>query len=172
MVFTQTNGSEDSNSPHTVSLEGSELNLGSYSDVVLNNAPDLVNGAIYDLEFNAKDYATNSAKTIYIEQINFDDEPPEVTISRPLNSEQIKSTIISYSLTEDLASGIAIFEQTSGTVDLSSPHRVELAASNLTKGMHSDIDLNITSNLADGGRYTVKIEGLDRAGNNLSLIHI
>ena len=33
--------------------------------------------------------------------------------------------------------------------------------------MHSDIDLNITSNLADGGRYTVKIEGLDRAGNNL-----
>ena len=167
MVFTQTNGSEDSNSPHTVSLEGSELNLGSYSDVVLNNAPNLVNGAIYDLEFNAKDYATNSAKTIYIEQINFDDEPPEVTISRPLNSEQIKSTIISYSLTEDLASGIAIFEQTSGTVDLSSPHRVELAASNLTKGMHSDIDLNITSNLADGGRYTVKIEGLDRAGNNL-----
>ena len=36
----------------------------------------------------------------------------------------------------------------------------------MKKGVHSDFDLGITSQLADGGRYRVTIEGKDRAGNN------
>ena len=167
MIFTHIDGSDDPNSPHTVELVGDELTGGPHNNIDLQNAPSLVNGGVYDIEFNGKDYATNSAKTIFIEKMHFDNESPEVTISRPLNSEQIKSTVVSYSITEDLANAVAIFEQTSGTVDLNSPHRVDLTGNNLTKGLHSDIDLNITANLADGGRYTFLIEGVDRAGNPL-----
>ena len=66
---------------------------------------------------------------------------------------------------ENLSSGYVIFNQTSGTTDVNSPHRVPLKGDNLTAGVHSDVELGIASQLADGGRYEVTIEAYDRAGN-------
>ena len=73
---------------------------------------------------------------------------------------------------EDLLSANVIFSQTSGTVDVNSPHNVKLSGQQLTKGVHTDFDLNITSELADGGRYTVNIEGFDKAGNAAKVVAI
>ena len=65
-----------------------------------------------------------------------------------------------------------IFSQTSGTIDVNSPHKVKLSGQQLTKGVHTDFDLNITSELADGGRYTVNFEGFDKAGNAAKVVAI
>ena len=40
-----------------------------------------------------------------------------------------------------------------------------IKSSNLSSGVHSDIDLGFTSQLADGGRYEVSIDAFDKAGN-------
>ena len=133
--------------------------------MILNNNPILNNGTIYAFELSGQDYATNDAKSIVVENVSFDNQPPELSISRPIDAEQIKSTILSFSASENLETATAIFTQTSGTVDVNSPHKVILTGKELTKGVHSDFDLGITSQLADGGRYSVTIEAFDKAGN-------
>ena len=165
ITFTQISGALDESSPQVLKLEGKELNQGSFKNVKLKNGPNLINGAVYNIKFDGLDRAGNSALETNVENVTFDNEPPQVSISQPLDSEQIKSTVISFISNEDLGKGFVIYKQTSGTADINSPHRIPIKSSNLTSGVHSDIDLGITSQLADGGRYEVSIEAFDKAGN-------
>ncbi|MEC7871559.1 MAG: Ig-like domain-containing protein [Candidatus Neomarinimicrobiota bacterium] len=165
LLITQTGGIEDTYSPQRIELIGKELSKGSFEDSNFRNKLKLNNGSIYTFELSGEDYASNVSNTALIENINFDNQPPEISISRPIDAEQIKSTVISYMSSENLESAVAIFTQTSGTVDVNSPHRVDLNQKELKKGVHSDYDLGITSQLADGGRYNVTIEAFDRSGN-------
>ena len=166
LTITRTGGTEDENSPQSISFAPKELSKGSFNDVVLNDNPNLNNGSVYTFELEGTDYASNKAKSVVIENITFDNQPPELSISRPIDAEQIKSTILSYSSSEKLETATVIFTQTSGTVDVNSPHNVSLTGKQLSKGVHSDFDIGITSQLADGGRYSVTIEAYDKAGNS------
>ena len=172
IVFTQTSGAADPRSPHTVALSDSELNGGNFINKALRNGPNLQNGSIYKIEFNGLDYAGNDAAPIILSNIVFDNQPPELSISRPIDSEQIKKTIVSYMSNELLKEAVVIYSQTSGTIDGNSPHRVSLTGALLTEGVHSDHDIGITSQLADGGRYTVSIEAWDKAGNPATITPI
>ena len=165
LKITRTGGVEDVNSPQSILLSADELRKGSYENVILANQPKLANGSIYTFELTGQDYASNNAKTIAIENIAFDNQSPEISISRPIDAEQIKSTVVSFSSTENLETATVVFIQTSGTVDVNSPHKVSLSGKELQKGVHSDFDIGITAQLADGGRYSVSIEGFDKAGN-------
>ncbi|HIB34255.1 MAG TPA: hypothetical protein EYO27_04485 [Candidatus Marinimicrobia bacterium] len=165
IIFTRISGEEDPRSPQVVELSGKELMAGNFMNQQLANGPNLVNGSIYNIEFSGSDPAGNEAATIKLENVSFDNQAPEISISRPLDSEQIKTTIISYMANEALEKATVVFEQTGGTMDVDSPHRVVLSSGELTKGVHSDYDLDITSSLADGGRYRVTIEAFDKAGN-------
>ncbi|MBC8345563.1 MAG: hypothetical protein ISR82_04155 [Candidatus Marinimicrobia bacterium] len=165
MTFTQTDGSPDPRSPQVIELKGSELEVGDYLNRTLGNGPNLQNGSIYQIEFTGIDAAGNEALPVLISNVTFDNQPPEMSISRPLDTEQIKTTIISYMSNELLETATVIFEQTSGTIDVNSPHRIPLNGALLTEGVHSDYDLGITSQLADGGRYRVSVEAFDKAGN-------
>mgnify|MGYP001158560002 FL=1 len=165
LLITQTGGVEDTYSPQRIELIGKELGKGSFEELNFRNKLKLNNGSIYSFQLSGEDFASNTSNTALIENINFDNEPPEISISRPIDAEQIKSTVISYLSSENLESATAIFTQTSGTIDVNSPHKVPLAQKQLKKGVHSDFDLGITSQLADGGRYSVTIEALDRSGN-------
>ena len=165
LIITRTAGAEDDNSPQSIPLVGKELGKGSYQEIALNNNPILKNGSVYTYELGGEDYASNKAKSVLIENITYDNQPPDLSISRPIDAEQIKSTILSYSSSENLETATVVFTQTSGTVDVNSPHKVSLSGKELTKGVHSDFDIGITSQLADGGRYSVSIEAFDKAGN-------
>ena len=165
LLITRVGGANDENSPKTISLTSKELGKGFYSDVILTNEPKLNNGSIYTFEITGQDYASNNANAVIVENISFDNQSPEISISRPIDAEQIKSTVISYSSSENLENATVVFTQTSGTVDVNSPHIVPLSDKQLQKGVHSDFDIGITPQLADGGRYNVTIEAFDRAGN-------
>ena len=165
ITFTQIGGSSDQSSPQVIELEGKELKQGSYNDIQLKNGPNLVNGSVYDIKMIGVDPAGNESIELVISNITFDNEPPQVSISQPLDSEQIKNTVISFISNEDLDKGFVIYKQTSGTADINSPHRIPIKSSNLSSGVHSDIDLGFTSQLADGGRYEVSIDAFDKAGN-------
>ena len=165
IIFTQTGGTADPRSPQNIELTGTELKMGDFIQKQLANGPNLVNGAIYDISFTGTDPSGNEAIPINISNVNFDNQPPIMSISRPLDSEQIKTTFVSYMSNELLESATVVFEQTSGTIDINSPHKIPLTGRQLTDGVHSDFDLGITSQLADGGRYSVSIEAVDKAGN-------
>ena len=165
IIFTQTGGTADPRSPQNIELTGTELKMGDFIQKQLANGPNLVNGAIYDISFTGTDPSGNEAIPINISNVNFDNQPPVMSISRPLDSEQIKTTFVSYMSNELLESATVVFEQTSGTIDINSPHKIPLTGRQLTDGVHSDFDLGITSQLADGGRYSVSIEAVDKAGN-------
>ncbi|MBT7424168.1 MAG: hypothetical protein HN782_08165, partial [Candidatus Marinimicrobia bacterium] len=165
IVFTQIGGVTDPSSPQIIELVGNELNEGSVNNVKLKNGPKMVNGSMYEIKMVGSDPAGNKSPEVIITNITFDNEPPKVSITQPLDSEQIKNTVVSYITTEDLADGFVIYTQTSGTPDINSPHRIPINISNLSNGVHSEIDLGFTSQLADGGRYEVTIEAFDKAGN-------
>ncbi|NOZ03969.1 MAG: hypothetical protein GXO92_05110 [FCB group bacterium] len=165
LVVTRIDGAVDPRSPQTIALTGEELKAGRKDSLRLAKGPELNNGTIYEFEFRGKDFAGNQAEPVKISGVTFDNEPPVYSITMPIDGEQIKTTQINYLLSDDLAWGAVIFAQTGGTTDPRSPHRVELTGKDLTQGNHMNLELNIADELADGGRYSIKIEGADKAGN-------
>ncbi|MFQ6612928.1 MAG: Ig-like domain-containing protein, partial [Fidelibacterota bacterium] len=117
------------------------------------------------MEFSGQDRAGNSAKSVTIKNVFFDNLAPEASISKPIDGEPIKNSKITYLLSENLEQGFAVFKQTGGTIDSLSPHKVSLELKHRSKGLHSNVDLKLDKKLVGSGRYTVTIEGVDRAGN-------
>ena len=78
VTYTRTGGTADGSSPHTVSLAGTELNSGTFSGA-LTNAPTLVNGTIYTIEFDGTDSAGNTATTVSSTSVTFDTTAPTIT---------------------------------------------------------------------------------------------
>ncbi len=165
--YTPVEGSNGEKSPQVISLNKNELLVGSKAQIELLGKPKLENGKVYTIEISGKDRAGNVAKPHRVEQVTFDNEPPNGTISLPIDSEQIKKTNITYLLSDNLKWGDAVVTQTGGTFDPASPHRVSVLGPNLTKGLHGEIALQLEEKLADGGRYSLTIEGEDKAGNRV-----
>ena len=172
LTYIHIDGAADARSPQTVELTGKELLAGDFIHQQLANGPNLVNGAVYNIEFNGTDPAGNEATPLSFTNVSFDNQAPEMSISRPIDSEQIKTTVISYMSNEMLESATVIFEQTRGTIDINSPHNINLTGAQLTDGVHSDFDLGITAQLADGGRYRVTVEAFDKARNQAKITPI
>ena len=169
LTIKRTDGEMDSESPHFIQLTGAELEKGRKDLSALyflsTNRPNLVNGAIYNYSVSTVDFAGNEATSNVVSDVGFDNEPPIISISQPLDSEQIKTSDVSYMLSDNLAWGKIRFIQFGGTQDPNSPHIHEMSGIEMEQGMHSGFDLNIMDKLADGGRYTISIEGGDNAGN-------
>ncbi|MFQ6612937.1 MAG: Ig-like domain-containing protein, partial [Fidelibacterota bacterium] len=157
---------------YDVNLTGDELLAGEKDSVALANSRPLINGVTYSMEFSGQDRAGNPAEPATIENVFFDNQAPEASLSKPIDGEQIKNTEITYLLSENLEQGIAVFRQTGGTIDPLSPHKVPLKPEQRSKGLHSDVDIKLDDKLADGGRYSITIEGFDRAGNRVKVIPV
>jgi hypothetical protein len=63
VTFTHTSGGVDELSPHVVNLTGAELNSGVFNGN-LNNAPTLLDNAVYSISFDGVDEAGNIANTV------------------------------------------------------------------------------------------------------------
>ncbi|MCH7612945.1 MAG: hypothetical protein IIB45_06250, partial [Candidatus Marinimicrobia bacterium] len=172
LTITQTGGVLDSRSPHTIPLQLKEKKSGTYEFVQLAYAPRLQNGSIYTYEFSGKDYAGNNVLSIPVKNILYDNEPPVISLSKPIDSEHIKNTEVSFINSDNLSRGTIIFERMGGTTDPSSPHIVELEGSQLRQGIHMDVYLNLSDALADGSRYSVSIHGWDKAGNESDVMAV
>ena len=169
--FTRSSGSTDNNSPHTKNLAGDELNSGTRSSGALTNAPTLVNGTKYTIEFNGTDTVGNIASTVTVTNITFDTTNPIISASSPTSNSSVNSALVSYHLSEDLASGTITFTRTGGTTD-NTPHTQNLAGSELDEGNHNNITLQNAPILVNGAIYTIAFNGIDKAGNNASQVSV
>ena len=157
IVFTQTDGQPDPNSPQTIDLTGNELYTGKFSEVMLNNGPNLFNGSIYKVEFSGIDFANNESNLVLIENLHYDDEAPEISISRPINSEQIKSTVVSYITSEDLLSANVIFSHFKNKLSLPSKNLDPATLENILDSYLEDSQIKKIKEIiriCDAGRYS------------------
>ncbi len=75
ITWTHAGGTADGASPHAQALAGSELNAGAHNNIIITNNPTLVDGAVYDITFNAIDRAGNTATEILSAGVTYSDAP-------------------------------------------------------------------------------------------------
>ena len=167
LIITQISGQPDSLSPHNVEIVMYELAEGKADSIIITNAPELVDGSIYNYEFSGQDLATNSSNLVISNDVLFDITIPVVSMSRPIDSEILNTVDVSFLNSEKLNIGDFIFTRTSGTSDPESPHRISVIDEGLLEGMHTDWKLDLKGNLVDGTRYKITFDGSDRAGNKV-----
>jgi len=162
IIFTRTGGTVDGSSPHTYNLSGGDLASGSHTAV--NTGFTLVDGAIYTVSaVNVLDLAGNPSANVDNTSVTFDSTSVAITNTAPVTGSSIKTALVSYTLSEQAASGTVTFTRTGGTADPGSPRTFTLSGANLNAGAHTDVDSGLS--LVDGAIYTVSFNATDLAGN-------
>jgi len=149
---------------HIHPLEPFEREPGEKQFIMLTNAPDLVDGAYYDVTLYGKDRAGNPSNLATAKNVKYDVTPPVITITNPGPDVFITSTQTAYDLSEDMGSITVRYEYSGGDYDLGSPHISSISGDDLKIGAHN-IEPEFTPELMEGTQYTLTVSGVDLAGN-------
>jgi hypothetical protein len=165
ITWTRTGGSVDGGSPHVQALTAGEMTAITHTNITITNNPTLVDGAVYSLDFNCTDAAGNIATTVSRTNITYD--PSAVVISgvAPASSAFRNNTQVSYTLSENCASGNVTWTRTGGNPDPGSPRVQALTGTELTAGTKTNITLTNNPPLVDGAVYSVQFNCTDFAAN-------
>ncbi|MFQ6676187.1 MAG: hypothetical protein ACE5LH_07560 [Fidelibacterota bacterium] len=158
-------GRRDPRSPHVAVLSQDALRKGNYEYVSLLDQVDLQDGSVYTLFFQGTDLAGNTGPALSVSGVRFDTDPPEFVWVKPLDREHMNAPVVSYSLSEELASGRLIWKWQKGADDPQSPHTVLLTGSELKAGKHLYVLPRNAPGLVDGAVYDITVRGTDLAGN-------
>ncbi|MCH7732702.1 MAG: hypothetical protein IIB44_09330 [Candidatus Marinimicrobia bacterium] len=165
-------GIPDPESPHQVTLSNEELKEGSHLDVTLVNQSDLNDGTIYRISMSGKDFAGNVSDTIVVDSVTYDITIPEISVSYPTVNTFVKSTTLSYHLSEYLSEGTITWVWAGGTPDSRAPHRGSLTEDERINGDHDEVKIAGSPILVDGAIYSIIFNGRDRAGNQAEATEI
>ena len=165
VIFKQTSGTIDVNSPHRVLLKGDELTKGVHTDYDLNITSELADGGRYTVSIEAFDRAGNAAEVVPIEDVFFDLLPPVLSLDSPPTGSRINTPLVTYSTNEEMGKGLLVFTRINGSEDAKSPHIIELTGNQLKQGPHYDESFTDQLTLKDGSVYSITFSGQDMAGN-------
>jgi len=165
VIWMQSSGNADANSPYEVPLFKSELTAGDHADITLEYAPTLNDGSIYNLTVVGKDFAGNVSDIVSIENIAYDTSPPVFAVTAPVHGDFIGALLITYSLSEPIKEGRITWRWESGAQDTGTPHTSVLSLNELEMGDHEEWTLSDAPQLVSGALYSVTFSGLDHAGN-------
>ncbi|MFQ6676172.1 MAG: Ig-like domain-containing protein [Fidelibacterota bacterium] len=157
-------GKADRQSPHVVSLSGSELDQGMHDGILLSGGPVLTDGATYNLYFEGEDFARNQSDTVTVVRVTYDTTSPVIDVVHPEPEAYISGPAVAYRLSEDLMEGEVVWSWSGGSSDPSAPHVQKMGEPERLAGDHEG-ELAAPVSLVDGGVYTVTVKGIDRAGN-------
>lgn len=161
IIYTWTGGTPDA-TPHTFDLSGAELSSGSHPAV--DTGFTLADGAVYAVSVaNVLDQAGNQSTTVDNTGVTFDSTAVAITGTAPAAGSFFKAAVVSYTLSEQAASGSVTFTRSGGSDDANSPQSFILTGSTLSAGAHIDIDTALP--LVDAAIYTVSFNATDLAGN-------
>lgn len=129
--------------------------------------PDWEDGLIYQISARATDKVghQNSSSDYAKQDVAIDTIPPVITNVAPILDTYVKTTEVSYTLSEDCASGSVTWTRTGGQADPTSPHVQALVETELNSGPHGNIDLKNPPTLVSDAIYTVSFDATDPAGN-------
>lgn len=97
--------------------------------------------------------------------IIIDTTAPVISATSPASSAGVNTTKVSFTLSENVASGSVTWTRTGGTADAGSPRVQALAGAELNSGAHSNITLINNPTLVSGTIYSVAFNATDAAGN-------
>ena len=167
ITWTRMSGAADA-TVHVQALVGTELNAGAHTNILLTNAPTLVDGAIYSIAYNMTDLAGNNATIVNNTAITYDVSVPVISATAPVTGTIVNNTKVSYTLSEAALSGAITWTRTSGTAD--GTHSQTLMGAELTSGVHTNITLTNAPVLIDGAVYSISYNVTDLAGNNAAFV--
>ena len=150
---------------HIQILSPYEREIGQKNFIIIQDSPELVDGAYYDVTLFGKDRAGNPSNKAIAKNVKYDITLPIITITSPTPNIFITSTQIEYDFSEDMDRAIVKFEYSGGDYDLESPHIYNIQGDNLKIGSHI-IEPEFIPELMEGTQYTLSINGEDLAGNS------
>jgi hypothetical protein len=125
----------DPSSPHKRSILGEKLKGGVFQGFTFISPPELVNGVYYNIMIEGTDLAGNKSEVMIVDRLLYDIVPPQFIDLKPFEGEYIKEPVISYTITEDLATGKIYFDYIGGENDPKATHMITLAGSKKQKGI-------------------------------------
>ncbi|MFQ6616315.1 MAG: hypothetical protein ACE5HZ_06045, partial [Fidelibacterota bacterium] len=158
-------GRRDPNAPHVVELSGEAVEKGVHESVSFGDRVDLNDGTVYSVFFQGTDLAGNRGPAFQVSGIRYDTLRPEFVWVKPGAGEHVSAPVVSYSLSEELASGELVWEWREGIGDPQTPHTVPMVGSELKAGKHPYLLPRNAPELVDGAVYDVWVHGSDLAGN-------
>jgi len=165
ITWTRTGGSVDPGSPHVQALTAGEMTAITHSNITITNNPTLIDGAIYSLDFNCTDATGNVATTVSRTNITYDPSAVVISAVSPASSTFRNNKQVSYTLSENCASGNVTWTRTGGNADPGSPRVQALTGAELTAGTKTNIILANDPALVDGAVYSVQFNCTDFASN-------
>jgi hypothetical protein len=165
ITWTRTGGNPDPGSPRVQVLTGGELASGTKTGITLVNNPSLVDGAVYSVQFNCTDFASNVSTPITVTNVTYDFTAPAISATAPASASFRNNNLVSYTVSENCATGKITWTRVSGLADGSSPHVKALTGAELNAGAHNGIIITNNPTLVDGTSYDVDFDCSDAAGN-------
>jgi len=138
IIFTRTSGTADAGSPHTCSLQGTALDPGAHTNLTLATganactswATSLVDGAVYTVDFDATDAASNDAT-------------------------QVKNTNITYDLTAPTVSTVTVTDMdSSNTINAGDKIVITFSEAMNTATVRTDSEAHLDADLGLSGGHT------------------
>jgi hypothetical protein len=170
ITWTRTGGNSDPSSPHVRALVGAELAAGAHNNITLTNNPVLVDGAVYSVQFDCTDFASNASTPITVTNVTYDFTAPVISSTAPPSNAFVNHTQVDYTLSEDCASASITWTHTGGVADGASPHVKALLGAELNAGAHTHITITNNPTLVDGAVYSIAFNCADAAGNLASTV--
>ncbi|MBV6492054.1 MAG: hypothetical protein LDLANPLL_00043 [Turneriella sp.] len=172
ITWTRTGGAADGSSPHVQALVGVELTAGAHTNTTITNTPTLVDSAVYSLQFDCTDAASNVSTPIVMTGVTYDTTAPVISGAQPVAGTYVNNTQVSYTFSETCATAFIQWTRTSGATDPSSPHNKALTATELNSGAHNNIIITNAPTLVSGAVYTMDYTCTDAAGNNATAVSV
>ena len=126
---------------------------------------NLKDGSTYSFKLSGIDFAGNNAESAEVTGIHYDITKPVFSIQLPQNGDLYIGSGLSYTLSEDIISGSAVWSRKGGNRDRSAPHKINLNIDEMKSGKYNDHQLFNQSKLNVSTVYTLMMKGTDAAGN-------
>ncbi|MEK6742177.1 MAG: Ig-like domain-containing protein [Nitrospirota bacterium] len=151
---------DDGSVPFVHILSGAELTAGAHA---VTTSAVLVHGMTYTFSItNVTDRAGNASPPANVPNVTFDTMAVVISNTSPVTKSIITTPTVTYTLSEQAASGTVLFTRSGGRPDAASPHLYTMTVSDLTGTTHG-VTPPVT--LVDGTFYTVSFAATDMAGN-------
>jgi hypothetical protein len=151
-------------------LVGAELAAGAHNNITITNNPTLVDGAVYSVQFDCTDFASNASTPITVTNVTYDFTAPVISSTAPASNAFVNHTQVSYTFSEACASASITWPRTGGVADGASPHVKALVGAELNAGAHNNITITNNPTLVDGAVYSIAFNCADAAGNLASTV--
>ena len=171
VVLERTGGPNDSSSPHEISLIDIQLQESSKISVDITQQANLVSNAVYRVSLVGLDIAGNEGISNVIDDVTFDDIPPEISVISPAAESFINSPVIGLRSNETLNIASVDWIWQEGEEDTKKEYTSNLVGGTLDEGEYPQVKFDPEPSLTSGAWYAVTFNGTDRAGNSAIYNH-